>query len=467
MIIIDRESAIPLYKQIYQQILASIESGDIAPFCILEGIRSMSKILGVSINTVERAYSQLATEGYIESRKGVGFVVQKIFIDNTTPKQNYYFSSNSQNGNSISPIQVKQPKYDLTQSNISIDSFPKTLWKRYLSEALEYREISNYQEERGYFQLRHQLSKYLKENRGVNCFEEQIIITAGHQHSLDILCSLLLTAGDSVAMEDPGFSRTMWSFRKHNLRIHPVPLDNQGLEVSYLSKLKNIKIVYVTPSHQFPTGVVMTVGRRYELLNWANKENAYIIEDDYDSEYSYYSNPVPSMHSIDMNDRTIYLGTFSKTLSPALGIGYFVIPKHLVCRYNKYSQSGHSLVSWIDQYIISKLIEDGHYKRIIRRLCTVYKKKHHLLMEGLRNLQHNIKICNPGTGMTFFLQLNSSMDSDKYISNALLHGVKIGSAKPHWFSDSDKANHVLLLGFSSIAIEDIHDLLERLKNAWD
>jgi len=314
MISTGKEGSGPLYLQIYSQLKQDIACGALAEGTVLTGSRMLASMLGVSRNTVDNAYSQLVAEGYIAARRGVGFVVQHVPSIGVTA---------AVPGHPVQPETCAQRQtlahgqpliYDLTNSSHTVDLFPKSLWKKYTFECLDMLEreekISALQVMQGEPYLRRNLLAYLKRIRGVNCTEDQIVITCGLQQSLEYLCKIAAQRGQKILMEEPGFNKAAAVFRNNHLPIETVPVDDSGLKVADLPHRPQAFAIYTTPSHQFPTGVTLPIGRRHALLRWAQSNNVYVLEDDFDSEMRYYSKPIPSLQSIDTEARVIYLGTF-------------------------------------------------------------------------------------------------------------------------------------------------------------
>lgn len=469
MIYIDKKSKTPYYLQIYYQLQSDILNRKLKSGDILKGSRMLSKEIGVGRNTVDNAYAQLAAEGYIESKLGVGFVVQKInkvnfSTSNTESLPNLKYESEKFSEENII--------YNLSYGDFTVDLFPAIQWKKYMSEALTEKNISNVNkciDGKGDIHLRKQLVSYLGKSRGVCCTEDQIVITSGLQHSLDIICKLVCPPiGGTIGFEEPGYDGAKVVFENNNLNIEAIDVDDKGLEVSKLIKYENsyLNAIYITPSHQFPTGATMPINRRYELLNWSRKNNTYILEDDYDSEFGYHTNPIPSLQSIDKDNRVIYLGTFSKTLSPSIRIAYFVIPKQLLNTYNQTYGRYNNSVSWIDQYILSKFIESGFYERHVRKFRLKFKKRYDLFIKELTNMNDDIKIHQNGTGLYFILEFPEKYNQKWLIRKARDEQIQVYPTIQFWQNKEHCPKNTLFIAFSQIDIFDIPDCISRLKKAW-
>jgi GntR family transcriptional regulator/MocR family aminotransferase len=469
MIYIAKESKEPLYMQIYSQLKEEILNGSIKEGEVLAGSRGLAKTLNISRNTVDNAYSQLLAEGYITPRKGIGYTVTKLpeIKLNQLPKP----SSININCTPISQHKNRQEVlYDLTNSSHTSDLFPKSLWRRYTLECLERLEseakISSLLDKQGELYLRRNLLSYLKRIRGVHCNENQIVITCGLQQSLEYICKLLPNNKATVLIEEPGYNKAITVFVNNGMKVQTVPVDGNGIAISKLPVLENACAVYSTPSHQFPTGVTLPIGRRYELLEWAEKNWVYIIEDDFDSEQRYYAKPIPSLQSIDRNDCVIYLGTFSKALSPSIRMGYMILPPQLLDVYFKKFATYNSTVPLLNQYVIGRLIETGQYDRHVRRLNNVFRKRLELFLLEFADVKEKVKLSGNGSGQYFLLEFSAKTSQNELIEKALQYGVRVYSTMQFWQEKADCPPNTLFLGFSKIDIKDIPDCVARLKKAW-
>ena len=474
MISINKASAGPLYLQIYNQLRQDISSGALAEGAVLTGSRMLASMLGVSRNTVDNAYGQLMAEGYIAPRKGVGFEVLHVPClgdafaagERTPGQQNPHTQSSPHISHEPAPASII---YDLTNSSHSVDLFPKGLWKKYTLECLEMLEreekISALQIMQGEPYLRRHLLAYLKRIRGVHCTEDQIIITCGLQQSLEYICKMAARHGQTILMEDPGYNKAAAVFRSNHIAIQTVPVDENGLTVPSLPAQSGAFALYATPSHQFPTGVTLPIGRRHTLLAWAQRNSVYILEDDFDSELRYYSKPIPSLQSIDTADRVIYLGTFSKGISPSIRMGYMILPPQLAAVFREMFAEYNSSVPVLNQYIIGRLLETGQYDRHIRRLGLVFKNRLALFIKELAGLGDGVRITGNGTGQYFLLRFPQGTDQQKLIRQALAHGVRVYPTMQFWQEKAECPPHTLFLGFGKIRLEDIPDCVARLKTA--
>ncbi len=466
MIYISKDKKDPLYLQVYNGVKQEILSGLRKPGDVLAGTRSLAKILNVSRNTIDHAYEQLLAEGYIETRSGIGYVINAIpcLTHNSSRKE-------VPAGSERMPEKIRQRvRYDLTNSSHTSDLFPKTLWRKYTLESLDRLErearLSAWLDKQGELYLREQLLLYLERIRGVHCETDQIVVTCGLQQSLDYICKLLPENRSQILMEEPGFDKAAAVFINNNRGIRTATVDEDGLVVSLLAKDHQIGAVYSTPSHQFPTGVTMPVGRRFELLEWAVRNDSYIIEDDFDSEQRYYARPIPALQSIDEHNRVIYLGTFSKALSPSIRMGYMILPPDLLQKYRETFEYYNSTVPLLNQYVIARLLETGQYDRHIRRLNHIFRKRLELFLAAFESFGDKVNIAGNGTGQYFLLEVLADVTQEELIGKALEQGVQVYSTMRFWQDKAECPPNTVFMGFSKINIEDIPDCVNRLKMAW-
>ena len=422
----------------------------------------MATHLGVGRNTVDNAYAQLSTEGYIHAEAGRGFRVQRLpelLLDKAGPT-------------APSPIpEEKEPpiRYDLFYGNLANQDFPFSQWKKEMIAVLSdesNRQINDYPGHKGDDLLRAQLAEYLFETRGVSCTPEQIVITSGLQGSLEILCKLLYPSDGIHAFETPSYDKARFIFSLHGIETCSMTLDEAGAMPSSLPTDRKVTSVYLPPSHQFPLGILMPVQRRYEFLNWALEHDAYLIEDDYDSDYSYHTNPVPALQSIDTNGRVIYLGSFSKSLSPSMRMAYMILPPSLAQRYDQDLAAYNCMVPWLMQRTLAQFIANGHYRRLIRRLRTKFRKTHDFLLKEIRQMSPDVRIVSQGYALKFLLAFPPHMTREWLMARALEQGVRIYSPERFWQDPKDCPPNLIQVGFTDIELEHIPPCIQLLKTAW-
>lgn len=473
MIILKDQSTDPLYVQIYNQIKEKIISGEMTEGSKIPSIRALSKTLTVSRNTVEYAYQQLCSEGYIASKARSGFVVQKF--------DNELFSELNKQESIEKKIAIKEReaelKYAKSQAQydfeylrqLSGDIFPMHLWRKLSNQCLSDLSVENlvsYNNCDGELELRTEIMKYLHKSRGVSCQPEQIVICPGTQLCLSLLCQLFRPYSTDVAIEDPGFDGARDTFINNGFNIIPIGLEEDGINLVQLEN-SPAKIVFITPSHQFPTGSIMPIQKRVKLLDWAVRHNGIIIEDDYDSELSYRGKPIPSLQSIDPKGRVIYVGTFSKSLSPALRLGYMVLPKTLIGQYYDTFRTYAAYVPWLEQKIMQKFMNLGYWERHLRRVCLLSKKKHDILVHTINELMGDkVVIHGKNVGLHVILEFNNGLSEEELIIRAQKQGVVVYPVSRYWIRLEQYSDNMIILGFSGMTESDIVEGIRTLNKAW-
>jgi GntR family transcriptional regulator/MocR family aminotransferase len=411
-----RRSDRPLYQQIYQAIRAAILSGEFAPGERLAATRALARELGVSRITVLNAYDQLFAEGYLDGKGGAGtFVAAKLpddLLKTETIKRSKQKKTDapvrlSPFGEKLAAKDVGRirartiAKFQPFQNGLTaVDKFPFEVWSRIAARwhRNPSREVLGYGDPQGYFPLREAIAAHLRSVRAVNCTPEQVIITSGAQQALDLAARIFLSAKDSVLIEDPCYQEARSAFAAIGAEIIPVPIDAEGLNL--VAAKQKAKLIYVTPSHQYPLGVTMSLPRRLALLEWARTSNAWIIEDDYNSEFRYAGRPLASLQGLDQGGRVIYVGTFSKTIFPSMRIGCAVVPPDLVGIFTAARALNDTHSSLIDQAILTEFIGDGHFARHVRRMRTLYEERQQtLIAECEKNLAGLLDVKKADAGM--------------------------------------------------------------------
>jgi len=475
MIEIQPNLKVPLYQQIYEQIKIKIMTGTYKNGMRLYSTRELAKNLCVGRNTVESAYAQLSLEGYIDSKPSSGFIVLNVkdsllsHPDGIHKKGIPYPPVGATPSKQKVGEETSDCKYDFRYGCMEATSFPYSTWKRLTTEALSSNESVNlnyYNDKQGELCLRVEIMNYLLESRGVCCSPEQIIVCCGTQYALDLICTLLPVSDRNVAMEEPGYNGARIVFEKNNSVIIPIPVGEKGMDVSVL-KHSPAKLAYITPSHQFPTGVVMPIQHRTQLLKWATQNDGVIIEDDYDSEFRYHSRPIPSLQSIDNHGRVIYLGTFSKSLAPALRLSYLVLPEWLLEKYLTVFEGYHSTVSWIEQKTMSLYMARGHWIKHLRKICLKSNRQHNTLVREIhKRMGDNVRIHSHNAGLHILLEFLNGESQEMLIQEAMRQNVRIYPTLPYWYEKANCKKNFVLIGFSKLTEEEIVIGVERLNKAW-
>lgn len=454
------ESNTPIYLQIYEFIKHEIIRGTISVGTRLPSHRNLASHLNISRITVESAYQQLLAEGYVESKPKRGIFVVNVDIDVIPNKK---LNTTKETSNLIE----EQFEYDCSQGLIDQTAFPITNWKRALHEAILKYENALFAKEdpQGEFVLREHISTYLYHARGVYSSPDQIVIGAGTQPLLWLLLQLLDSTKE-YGIENPGFHRIHAIVKSCNRQIHPIPLDEKGIHIANLYNT-SANVAYVTPSHQFPLGMIMPLSRRLELLKWANDRDGYIIEDDYDGEFRYAGKPIPSLQSLDSNERVIYMGTFSKSFLPSLRMGYIVLPPHLLKTYKDLQGIFKQTVSSIQQLALANFIQNGNWERHINRSRTLYKRKHHTLVKSIvKEMGTKVQILGEQSGLHIVLCIHNNMNEQELIESAKKQSIKLYPLSPYDFANDLRKESYVLLGFGSIPENKIETVVKLLKGAW-
>ena len=460
----EQNSGKSLYIQLYEHIKVEILCGRIIAGEKLPSVRGLSQYLGISKNTVEGAYEQLIDEGYARSRQRSGLYVEE--IEGSFDSGSIKSSFKTQNDE----IKYKDIdfKYDFSNGQIDQDSFPYKIWRRIFNRCIDprYKELLLYGEHQGDEDLRIQIAKYLHESRGVNCHYDQILIGSGTQQSLSMLCTILQETQRIVAMEEPGYRGARAVFTHYNFEVKPVHLKEDGISIEDIKKSK-AKIVYITPSHQFPNGMVMPVAKRIKLLQWAFEEKGLIIEDDYDGEFRYHGKPIPSLQGLDTWGNTIYLGTFSKSLIPSIRISYMVLPERILEIYKQNYRIYEQPVPRINQKALQIFMEEGDWERHIRKMRNIYRKKHDTLLYAISTvIGSNVEIIGKDAGLHVLLKVKNNMDEQELIKSAELAKVMVSPTSIYWMNNEKSKSSIIFLGFGGIALSNICKGVELLNKAW-
>ena len=464
-----------LYEQIYDHIKQEIRVGRLSVGERLPSTRSLAEYLQIARSTVDLAYEQLVSEGYIEARPYKGYFVCRVeelfqFTEaegkGQQPERRMPVSHDvklAQNGAGKTEADVL---YDFSPTKIDMSHFPFSVWKKITKNILSDSNAKLFSQgnSQGDMGLRETIAKYLHSSRGVNCRPEQIIIGAGNDYLLMLLEKII---GEKVriAMENPTYLRAYKIFESFGWPITTVDMDEYGMQVSGLNKT-DARLVYVMPSHQYPTGTVMPIGRRNELLKWAGKEqDRYLIEDDYDSEFRYKGKPIPSLQASDQRGKVIYIGTFSKSIAPAIRVSYMVLPEKLLRQYRERCHFYSTTVSRIDQKILDEFIRDGYFERYLNKMRKFYKDKHDLLMELLKPFGDQFEITGENAGLHLLLTAKNGASEENLIRKAAAEGVKVYGLSDS-FIDKKADSSTVIIGYGGMSEENMRQGMERLRSAW-
>jgi GntR family transcriptional regulator / MocR family aminotransferase len=481
-IILDSQSETPLHRQLYDEIRRSILSGRLAPGKRVPSTRALAEALGISRATVTMTYDYLLSEGYLQSAVGSGTFVcrqlpdELLRVAKTTNKPSGQHrpprlatKKLSKYGMSLKDgawlgFPGDEPEIQFSFGRPAFDHFPMREWMQLMNQHCKKRELGHLDspsQAKGYKPLREAIAAYLGRARAVKCDPEQIIIVNGSQQAIDLVTRVIVDRGDGVGIEEPGYVGAKKALEMQGGNLVPIPVDGNGLVVELLKDVNHLKLVYVTPSHQFPTGVVLSLPRRLELLSWAQRTGTYIVEDDYDSEYRYTGRPIPSLAGLDQLQNVLYIGTFSKVLYPAMRLGYLVVPERLVEVFTraKWLTDRHS--SLVQQQVLADFINAGHLDRHVRRMRALYQDRRKLVIDELRKtFGDRITIFGDNAGINVLIRLHGAPPSEHIVHRARELGL--GITPTHHFYNGTAPDGEFLLNYGGLDEDEIREGIRRL-----
>lgn len=477
----------PIYMQIYQYIKNEILLHHLTPGTKLPSKRSLATQLGISTITVEGAYGQLVSEGYIYARLKSGYFVSP--VENYRQSMNFFDQQQINNNNpqkkntspdwedSIpqqdtpknselkdSPIAPAPHRVDLSSNSLLAENFPFSTWSRLLRHTISEKQqlLLTQSPTAGVAPLRQAIANHLRHFRGMDISPEQIVIGAGTEYLYELLIKLI--GRDKIyCVEDPGYQKLRRIYRDNGACCIALPIDQQGMSVTALNTV-SCDVIHISPSHHFPTGIITPISRRYELLGWVAAGPRYIIEDDYDTEFRLVGRPIPSLFSIDMSNKVIYMNTFSKSLASTIRISYMVLPKPLMEEFNNKLNYLSCTVSTFEQYTLAEFINQGYFERHINRMRNNYKKLRQQLLKALTSHpdHERIKILQQSSGLYFLLQIDTSL-SDRDLQARLRQKGLMLQPLQHYYQNRQAApEHTFVVNYSSIASTDIHQIVDAL-----
>ncbi|HHT96429.1 MAG TPA: PLP-dependent aminotransferase family protein [Clostridiales bacterium] len=459
-IMLDKKSSTPLFEQIYSHIKFEILNGNYIFNTKLPSKRKLADHLKCSQNTVQAAYNQLVSEGYLVSKQRSGYYVCKLDgILNISNKKNTKINSNSDKS---------KYKYHFSYHGVDLENFPFITWRRINRDSINEFDQDFFKagHPQGLYELRESICHYLRSSRSVKCIPEQIIISSGTELILQLLIQAF-NESSVFGLENPGYERLSLLFKSNNRQYKAIPLDKDGMILSSLER-SAADIISITPSHQFPTGNIMPINRRIQLLNWANQSpNRYIIEDDYDSEFKYSGKPIPSLQGLDNYGKVIYIGSFSKSLSPSMRISYAVLPQELLNEYKENLNFYICPVPYLEQKILHTFISEGYFERHLNKMRNIYKKKREALVLAIKELLPNADISGENAGLHIILNPNNGLTETELVLRAKLKGVKVNALSQYYINkDTRPSETQLLLGFASLSEKEIYKAVNLLYDAW-
>lgn len=445
---VERRSAVPLHRQIYEGLRQAILDGRLRPGRRLPSTRALALELEVSRLPVLAAYEQLVHECYLEGRPGSGTFVSAALPDDllraaqvapaTRTKQTPLARLHDHGG--LAPFRTSLP---------ALDQFPHAAWARLVARQAQALSLAHmaYGDPAGVDALRVAVAEHLRAARGVRCEAGQILIVPGSQAALRLVAAVLLAPGDRVAVEEPGYVGARAALGASGAERVPVPLDDEGIDVARLRRRGGrVRAVYVTPSHQYPLGTSMSAARRLALLDWASRSDAWVIEDDYDSEYRYVSRPLGALQGMDSNARVIYVGTFSKVMFPSLRVGYLVVPPPLWRDFVDARLAQDLFSPTLYQLALAQFLREGHFARHLRRMRGIYLRRREALLAGIaRYCAGRLAVCNADAGLHATALLAAGLDDVDIVRRLRERGLTATALSTCYLGSERRSG--LLLGF--------------------
>lgn len=475
----------PLFRQLYDSIRTAILDGVLTPNSRIPSSRDLMVQLGVSRTTIVTAIDLLIAEGYLQTIAGSG-----TFVSNELPDDRPFINSApiklraSTAALALPKSSRRNPGREKSQASPTdafpispkafrlavpaLDEFPRAIWSkitRRIWNTLSPSKLS-YGNPAGYFPLRQSIAEYLRINRGVRCETEQVMIVSGTQQAIDVVAKITLNDGDKVLYENPGYVNGREALIQHGAQIVPVTVNENGTMTDQATKqCPEAKLIYVTPSHQYPVGPTLPIERRLELINWAGKTNGLILEDDYDSEYRYSQKPIPSLQGLDLSNRTIYVGSFSKVIFPALGIGYAVVPPKMVQEFEHALRLASRPVSFVDQVILNEFISEGHFGRHLRRMRKTYAIRRQTFVDEVqKQLSDSLTIVGSPAGLHCAAILKTG-EQDTVVSERLAEAGIVTRPLAYYYqkgTPKTKRLNGLVFGFACVSPAQIKSGLRKI-----
>lgn len=478
MIRIDRRAHEPLHRQIYSAYRTAILERNLRPNQRVPSTRTLAEDLEVSRMPVLEAYAQLIAEGYFESRAGAGTVISSLLPDQVALPPSAGNSHRQYQGarpisrdcQSLPAMQGLLPwlggrwgAFGVGQP--ALDHFPLSVWSRLVVRHSRRIQFSSmyYSDPQGSLELRDAIASYLRTARGVRCEAEQIIIVSGSQQALQLAVRVLIDRGSSAWMEEPGYRFARNVLTLNGCRVVSVPVDDEGLNVAEgVKRCRKARAALVTPSHQYPLGVTMSASRRLQLLEWAQEAESWIIEDDYDSEFRYESNPIASLQGLDRFARVVYIGTFSKVLFPSLRLGYIVVPSDLVDRFLAVRLMTDISPPTFLQQVVADFIREGHFSRHIRRMRLLYQERRSALVESLqKEIDIPVDVAGEQAGLHLSITLPRRFRDREIAERAARQKLWLAPLSSSYQESSSPQGFIL--GFSNISAQEMPRAVRRLR----
>ncbi|MFJ2454993.1 PLP-dependent aminotransferase family protein [Pseudomonas protegens] len=443
---LDRSQTAPIYRQLYQRFRESIADGRLRPGDRVPAVRALAAELNLARGTVEAAYQLLIGEGYLTARGAAGTIVTPQLAPVSAPTQRAPVAPTTYQathaGTSPLALQMGLP---------ALDAFPRKLWTRLAGRQLRQAGVEGlvYPDARGYAPLRAAIASYLGISRGISCHPEQIFVCAGYRACLDLISHTLMGPGATCWLEEPGYFMARNALLEAGAQLVPVPVDDQGLDVAQgIARAPEAGFAVVTPTHQSPLGVSLSLPRRLALLDWANRQGSWIIEDDYDSEYRYQGKPLPALKSLDQQGRVLYTGTFSKVLFPGLRLAYLVVPTEQTPAFARQADRLHNHCPHLLQATVAAFLNEGHFARHLNKMRGLYARRRQWLVEALHQaLGGRLQIDPQAGGMHVVAGLGEG-DDVQIAQRARREGIAVEPLSQWYLGDGVRQG--LVMGFTNV-----------------
>jgi GntR family transcriptional regulator / MocR family aminotransferase len=468
-------SAGPLFRQVYGGLRHAILSGALRGGEKLPSTRDLAQQLDVSRTVVLLAYEQLVSEGFAVGRRGSGTyissgtaLIKSASVEETAQLRLARFGSRAAAAHSkvsFPDPQARPLPYDFAYGRSDLETFPLAAWRRILLKCVRTASAAalDYGPASGDSELRESIAAHLRRARAVSCDPSQVIVVNGSQQALDLIARVLIERGDSVGVEDPSYQGVIAVLRAAGARILPVPVDREGLDTARLPK--GVRVMFVTPSHQFPTGAILPLSRRLALLEWARRCNAALVEDDYDGEFRYDGQPLESLQGLDRDSRVIYVGTFSRTMFSALRMGYLVAPRSLVPAFTTAKWLCDRHTPRLEQRALAEFISSGQYERYLRRARRRSATRREVLLDSIdRYLKDRVEVAGDGAGAHVVLWSKERIVEDMVITAAASRGVGVYGITPYRLTPAPQSG--LMLGYSRLTETQIREGIRRLSKVF-
>ena len=458
---LDKGAGVSLYEQLYRCVKEDILSGRLAAGEKLPSKRALAAHLEISVITVKNAYEQLMAEGYLSGVEKRGYFVSSVLPPVTAappaPQE------------AAAEPEERQWFLDLVTNSIDAEDFPFTVWARLMRQTILERGtgLLHSTPPQGAWALRCAIAAHLRQFRGMDAGAEQIIVGAGTEVLYTLLVQLF-GRERIYGVEDPGYGKIARIYRSNGAAVAAIPLDDAGLSAEELRR-SGADVVHISPSHHYPTGRVMPITRRQELLHWAQERpERIILEDDYDSEFRFVGRPIPTLFSIDGGEQVVYLNTFSKTIAPSIRISFMVLPRHLLADFQEKLGFYACTVSAFEQYTLASFLSGGYYEKHLSRMRKHYRQKRDAVIGAVRQspLADRATITEEDAGLHFLLRLDGAPPDDVLRREAEIRGVRLAMLSDYYQQPEDAPQHVLVVNYTGIDIEKLPAALERLAELW-